>query len=82
MADANEWLEEWIDNNLNAPLYHEHKGQMSAEAQHCRAQAEIEGITAQSLEEAAGGDLLQYLFDRQNSLTDAEVRRKVAEDRD
>ncbi|UXN69631.1 hypothetical protein N8A98_20805 [Devosia neptuniae] len=75
--DASEWLEEWVSNNLNTPLYHEHKSAMAQEAEMCRAQADVDGISSQALNDAAGGDLLQFLFDRQIALTDSEVRRQV-----
>jgi hypothetical protein len=77
---ASEWLEEWIDTNLNTPLYHERKEDMRREADSCRVEAEAAGIATDDLEEAAGGDLLAYLFDRQNALTNAEVNRLVAKD--
>lgn len=41
----------------------------------CAAQATTDGISIAELKEAAGGDLEQYLVDRQNALTDTEVKR-------
>lgn len=78
--DAGEWLEGWVEENLNTPQYQEHKSAMAADAAVCRAQAVAAGISPKALDEAAEGDLEAYLLRAQNSFTDAEVQRKVDSD--
>ena len=81
MADVNveEWLANWIEENLKSPQYYSSPEDMGGEAASCRADALQAGITTNALNEAAGGNLEAYLLDAQNRLTDDEVRR-LAED--
>lgn len=72
-VDVDQWLEGWVENNLTAPGYVEAKAEMRDQAEACAVEATNEGITIAELKEAAGGDLEEYLLNRQNALTDAEV---------
>lgn len=78
--NAEDWLEAWADENIQTPQYHENKHVMKREAAMCSAAAEADGISQKDLVEAAGGDLLEFLLNRQNEFTDAEVHRKAAQD--
>ncbi len=75
-----EWLEAWIEENIQASGYHENKAHMKIDAAQCREQAKTEGISELALIEAAGGDLEAYLLREQNAFTDAEVRRQADKD--
>jgi hypothetical protein len=79
-VDVEDWLEQWVEENLQDPGYREHKSAMSGDADMCRADAEEAGISEADLEKAAGGDLEAFLLRAQNALTYAEVGRKVEED--
>lgn len=82
MAEQNveEWLEAWIEENIQTPGYHDNKAHMKVDAAQCREQAKAEGISELALVEAAGGDLEAYLLREQNTFTDAEVRRQADKD--
>jgi hypothetical protein len=71
-ANAREWLEGWVNGNLNLPGHQEKKAAMRDGAAACAEQAKAAGISIAELKEAAGGDLEIYLLDRQNELTDAD----------
>jgi hypothetical protein len=72
---AQSWLNDWVEENLNAPHYVESKEQIADEAKACVTAAGEAGIPVGMLVSAAGGDLQAYLMRQQNALTDAEVRR-------
>lgn len=78
--DAQDWLEDWIENNIVTPLYHDSKEAMKGEADACRAEAQAAGISIAEVTAAAGGDLEAYLLRHQNAMTDAEVKRKADKD--
>ena len=82
MADVNveEWLANWIEENLKSPQYYSSREDMGGEVALCRADALQAGITTNALNEAAGGNLEAYLLDAQNRLTDDEVRRLAEKD--
>ncbi len=67
MAEQNveEWLEAWIEENIQTPVYYDNKAHMKADAAQCREQAKAEGISEPDLVEAAGGDLEAYLLREQ-----------------
>jgi len=73
--DAEEWLENWVAENLNTPGWRENKREMGTEADTCRAEAAAAGSSVADLTEAAGGDLEGYLFRAKNSLTDQHVEK-------
>jgi hypothetical protein len=77
--NVTEWLEAWVEENINSPMYYEEKSVMTNDAKACLAHAQEAGFSAKDVQEAAGGDLEQYLLDRQNELTDSEVNRLVRE---
>ena len=79
-VNVEDWLEDWVDENLQSPAYQENKSAMASEAASCRQDAATDGLTDANLTGAAGGDLEAYLLRRQNVLTDAEVQRKVQSD--
>jgi hypothetical protein len=74
-VDVDQWLEGWVENNLNAPGYVREKADMRDQAEACAVEATSEGISIAELKAAAGGDLEEYLVGRQNALTDAEAKR-------
>lgn len=67
-VDVDQWLEGWVENNLNSPEHAETKADMRDQAEACAVAATADGISIAELKEAAGGDLEQYLVDRQNAL--------------
>jgi hypothetical protein len=77
--DAKQWLDNWVEENLQVPQYYEDKSEMAEDAATCRAAAEIDGISNKDLNKAAAGDLERYLLNAQNEFTDAELRRKVGD---
>jgi hypothetical protein len=81
MHDLEQWLENWVEENLRTPLYREDKSAMSAEAESCKSDAEKAGIRPGDIVTAAGGDLEGYLLKAQNRLTDSEVDRQAAKER-
>jgi hypothetical protein len=66
--DAKVWLNAWVEENFADPSLRESRADMAREAEVCRAAAEAEGISRAALDDAAGGDLQQFLFDRQAML--------------
>ena len=79
-VDVHGWLGDWVSDWLNTPQYYEDKGVMASDAAACRYAAKAAGISDDDLNDAVGGDLQGFLLDQQNSYTDAEVRRRAAED--
>jgi hypothetical protein len=75
-AHAKEWLDNWVEENLQVPQYYEDKSEMAEDAATCRAAAEVDGISEKDLNAAASGDLERYLLNAQNEFTKAELRRK------
>lgn len=65
--DVDQWLEGWVENNLNFPDHSETKADMRDQAEACAVAATTDGISIAELKEAAGGDLEQHLLDRQNA---------------
>jgi hypothetical protein len=72
-VDVDQWLEGWVENNLTSPGHVKAKAEMRDKAEACAVEATADGISIAELKEAAGGDLEQYLVDRQNALTDMEA---------
>jgi hypothetical protein len=66
-VDVDQWLEGWVENNLNSPGSAEAKADMRDQAAACAVAATTDGISIAELKEAAGGDLERYLLDRQNA---------------
>lgn len=67
--DAKIWLNAWIEENLADPALRDSGADMVREAELCRAAADAEGISRAALDDAAGGDLEQFLRDRQAMMT-------------
>ena len=67
-VDVDQWLEGWVENNLNSTDAAEVKADMRDQAEACAVAATTDGISIAELKEAAGGDLEQYLLDRQSAL--------------
>ncbi|RWC56755.1 hypothetical protein [Mesorhizobium sp.] len=77
--DAEDWLENWVNRFIQVPEFHQDKHAMIREAAQCRTDAKAAGIADEQLEEVTEGDLLRYLFDRQNEFDSAYYRDKMAE---
>jgi glutathione S-transferase len=75
-----EWLEDWVDTNINGPRRCENKSEMRDDAEACRAAAKKAGIAAQQLLKAANGDLEAFLCGRQNGAADAIVWKTTGRD--
>lgn len=75
--DVEEWLEDWVGENLQSPSFYENKAHMRADAVQCREEAKAAGIGEPALLEASGGDLEAYLLRQQNAFTDSEICRKT-----
>ena len=67
-VDVDQWLEGWVENNLNSLGSAEAKADMRGQAEACAVQATTDGISIAELKEAAGGDLERHLLDRQKAL--------------
>lgn len=74
-VDVDQWLEGWVENNLNSHSYAEAKADMHDQAEACAIAAITDGISIAELKEAAGGDLEQYLLDRKNAISDTDMKR-------
>ena len=68
--NAEEWLESWVDENIQTPGYYEDKSAMRSESAQCREDAKAEGISEAALIDAAGGDLEAYVLRAQNAFTE------------
>ena len=79
--NAEDWLEDWIEENLMTPQHNEDKIEMGREAAACRKAAGAAGISDEAVNNVAGGDLEAYLLRAQNSFTEAEIERKADSDK-
>lgn len=68
--DAAKWLNAWTEENLTAIPLAEDASDMARQADLCVAAAEAEGIPRAAIDAAAGGDLAQFLADRQRALAE------------
>ena len=75
VENAEDWLEEWADENIQTPGYSDTPSSMANDAKQCREEAKAAGIAEADLLEAAEGNLETYLLKHQNAITDAEVKR-------
>ena len=73
--DAQQWLEQWVESNLDAHEHAERKSDMRDQAKACAEEAQADGISIAELKGAAGDDLEIYLVRRQNAAYD---RRSTA----
>jgi len=73
--DVEEWLENWVDENLQTAGLRDKSSSMSSETERCRADAKIAGISDKDLMAASGGNLEEFLLSEQNAITDAETGR-------
>lgn len=78
MHDLEQWLENWVEENLQTPLYREDKSAMSAQAESCKSDAEKAGIRPRDVIAAAGGDLEGYLLKAQKRATEKTVTISIA----
>jgi hypothetical protein len=62
---VDQWLEDWVEDNLDGPGAVQSKAEVQSQAEVCTAEAAVAGITSDELTRAAGGDLASYLADRQ-----------------
>ena len=79
-SPASKWLWTWVEEHINSPGYREDKADFAKDVEFCLAQAKADGFDKADIVDAAGGDLAQFLMDRQNALTDAEVKRLADKD--
>jgi len=77
--DVGQWLQDWVEENIQVPRDCENQSEMAEEAETCRATAEVDGISIKDLNTAAGGDLERYLFRAQKQVTEAYARRNSGE---
>lgn len=68
--DAQQWLEQWVESNLDAHEHAERKSDMRDQAKACAEEARADGISIAELKEAADDDLETYLVRRQNAAYD------------
>ena len=78
---AADFLNSWVEENIHAGAYPQDIKEGQLPAQQCIAEAKAKGITKQQLEEAAGDDLVSYMFSALERATDMEVDRLVTKDR-
>ena len=79
MSDADNFLQWWVLENVNATLYDDtHTAERLAVE--CLTEAETRGITKADLIEAVG-DLNAYMLAKLNRAVDEEVEDKVARDK-
>ena len=69
-VDAQQWLEQWVEENLSEPGHVEKKSEMRDRAAACARDSQAAGISIHDLKAAADDDLEAYLVQRQNALTD------------
>lgn len=80
MKSISDWLDDKVDDIINTPGFEESSSAFEKEAEILRAQAEADGFTTKDLEDACGGDIAAYLMERQNALTQSEMRQKIEDD--
>ena len=73
--DAQKWLTNWVCENINSPRHVKRKASMRDEAEACAQEAGAAGLSIADLKIASGGDLEDYLVNRQNELTDLQLKR-------
>ncbi|WP_131195593.1 hypothetical protein [Lichenihabitans psoromatis] len=66
MVDVEQWLEQWVEDHLDAPEPVREKAEMHDQARACANDAAAAGIPIADLKQAANGDLETYLVERQN----------------
>lgn len=71
--DARVWLNAWIEENLAGPGLSGDAPSMAREAELCRSAAAVAGISRAALDDAADGDLPQFLA-RQSAIARAQAR--------
>jgi hypothetical protein len=67
-----DWLEDWVDNNLQVPEFLE-EDEMEAEAAICIKDALNAGYSEIDLIKAVDGNLKSFLCRRQNEFTEARI---------
>jgi hypothetical protein len=79
---AEEWLEQWVEENLNSPVYVDSKSIMRDQAAACMEEAKAAAHSIADIKAAAGGDLETYLVRQQNTGADSELDRLISKDKD
>jgi hypothetical protein len=67
---AQEWLEQWVHGNLDAPGHVDRKSTMRDLAAVCAQDGTAAGYSIADIKAAADGDLETYLVRQQNALTE------------
>jgi hypothetical protein len=80
MANALDFLNNWISENINAEAYDPPKGVIEEYAERCIAEAEAGGFTRVQIEDAAGGNLTGHIAAEMEAATDREVKRLADKD--
>jgi hypothetical protein len=60
--DVLDWLDNWVDENIETPGSVDAPSQIGVVVARCRADAEAAGISTEALYEAVGGDLSAYIL--------------------
>ena len=69
MVDVEQWLEQWVEDHLDASGHATKKADMHDRAKACVEDAKAAGISVADIKQASDGDLEVYLVSRQNILT-------------
>jgi hypothetical protein len=71
-VDVEQWLEGWVENNLDRPDTVPSTAGLRSQAEICTAEAVVAGISPDELASAAGGNLAAYFADREVAMTSPE----------
>lgn len=74
--DAEEWLDVWVEQNLQARSFDD----LADEVARCRSDAAAAGIADASLLSAAGGDLAAFLLEERSAIAEADGAHEAAND--
>ncbi len=77
---AVEFLDHWCSEHVNAVAFPQKRKEGEGLAAQCLEDAKRAGIAAKDIQEAAGGDLIECMFNALNDAAQAEVDRLVAKD--
>ena len=78
MKSVTKWLENKLDGSEIG--FEDNTSAFETQAEALRAEAEAAGYSADELNDACGGDIAEFLRDRQNLATDNELQDKLAGD--
>jgi hypothetical protein len=77
---AVEFLDTWCSDHINPVAFPKKRSEGEGLAAQCLEDAKRAGIAEKDLKEAAGGDLVGYMFDALDHAAQNEVDRLVAKD--